>query len=84
MIKEITKNYVHQPDLEEVKTITEILHYVGRDSQERKQIEIEQEARRTIDAMLDNYQKKLAEQDKVLQEQQKALQEKDKLIEELM
>ncbi|WP_276979107.1 hypothetical protein [Flavobacterium filum] len=82
--KEITKNFNHDLDLEEVKTITEILHYVGTDPQERKQIEIEQEARRTIDAMLQDYQEKLAEKDKVLNEQQQTINEKDKLIEELL
>jgi len=89
--KEITKDFAHEPDIEELKTMTDILHYVGTDPKERKQIEIEQEARRTIDVILDDYQEKLAERDKTLQEQQQALHEKDqvlnekdRLIEELM
>jgi hypothetical protein len=75
--KEITKNYNYDLDLDEVKTITEILHYVGTDPQERKQIENEQEARRTINAMLADYQEKLAEKDKTLNEQQQVISEKD-------
>lgn len=82
--KEITKDYTHNPDLEELKTITDILHYVGTDPKERKQIEIEQEARRTIDSMFENYQRELAEKNKALSEKDRALNEKDKLIAELM
>jgi hypothetical protein len=89
--KEITKDFAHELDMEELKTMTDILHYVGTDPKERKQIEIEQEARRTIDAMLDDYQEKLAERDKALHEKDQALHEKnqalhekDRLIEELL
>ncbi len=70
--KEITKDYAHDPDLEEVKTITEILHYVGTNPKERKKIEIEQEAWRTVNAMFEEkerkYQKELAEKDKIIEE----------------
>jgi hypothetical protein len=86
--KEITKDFKHNPDTEELKTITDILHYVGTDPQERKQIEIEQEAWRTVNAMFEEkerkYQKELEEKSKALDEQKQALNEKDKLIEELM
>jgi hypothetical protein len=86
--KEITKDFTHEPDMEELKTITDILHYVGTDPKERKQIEIEQEARRTIDAMFEEkerkYQKELEAQRKALHEKDQALHEKDKLIAELM
>jgi hypothetical protein len=86
--KEITKNFAHEPDIDELKTMTDILHYVGTDPKERKQIEIEQEAWRTVNAMFEEkerkYQKELEEQRKALNEKDKALNEKDKLIEELM
>jgi hypothetical protein len=93
--REITKNFVHQPDLEEVKTITDLLHHVGTDPEERKQIEIEQEGWRTINAMFEereqryqaqlaSQQKALDDQQKALDDQQKALAEKDRLIEELL
>lgn len=54
---------------------------ISTDPEERKQIEKEQEAWRTVNAMFEakeqKYQKELAEKDQ-------ALIEKDKLIEELM
>ena len=79
--KEITKNFAHDPDIDEVKTMTDILHYVGTDPKERKKIEIEQEAWRTVNAMFEEKERKYQ---KELEEQRKALNEKDKLIEELM
>jgi hypothetical protein len=79
--KEITKNFTHNPDIDELKTITDILHYVGTDPQERKQIETEQEAWRTVNAMFEEKERKYQ---KELEEQRKALNEKDKLIKELM
>jgi hypothetical protein len=86
--KKITKEYMHIPDIEELKTMTEILHYAGTNPKERKQIEIEQEAIRTINAMFEekerNYKKVLSEKEKELHEKDKALSEKDKLIEELL
>ena len=85
--KEITKDYTHNPDLEEVKTITEILHYVGTDPKEKKQIEIEQEAWRTVNAMFEEkerkYQKELEEQRKALNEKDQELIELKKQMEEL-
>ncbi|MCC7223106.1 MAG: hypothetical protein IT273_05220, partial [Chitinophagales bacterium] len=81
-------NFAHEPDIDELKTITDILHYVGTDPEERKQIEIEQEAWRTINAMFEEkerkYQQELEEQRQELEEQKQALHEKDKLIEELL
>lgn len=77
--KEITKDYAHDPDLEEVKTITEILHYVGTNPKERKQIEIEQEAWRTVNAMFEErerkYQKELAEKERELAALRKQMEE---------
>jgi hypothetical protein len=85
--KEITKNFTHNPDIDELKTITDILHYVGTDPQERKQIEIEQEAWRTVNAMFEEkerkYQKELAEKDKTLDEQQQTISQKDQELTEL-
>ena len=45
---QIIKEYSHQPDVEEVKIITDILHYSGVSSEERRKIEIEIEAMRTF------------------------------------
>jgi hypothetical protein len=79
--KEITKDFAHEPDIDELKTMTDILHHVGTDPKERKQIEIEQEAWRTVNAMFEEKERKYQ---KELEEQRKALNEKDKLIAELM
>jgi hypothetical protein len=80
--KEITKDFAHEPDIEELKTMTDILHYVGTDPQKRKEIEIEQEAWRTVDAMFEKYRKTLTEKDKALTEKDRILEEKDKVLEE--
>ena len=87
----IIKQYNHDGDDEDVKIITDILHYSGIDPIEKKKIEIEQEAWRTVEAMtedivkaLNESKKALTEKDKALTEKDKVLTEKDKLIEELM
>ena len=84
--REITKNFAHEPDIDELKTITDILHYVGTDPEERKQIEIEQEAWRTINAMFEEkerkYQQELEEQRQELEEQKQELNEKKQELEE--
>ena len=84
--KEITKDFAHEPDIEELKTMTDILHYVGTDPKERKQIEIEQEAWRTVNAMFEEkerkYQRELEEQRKVLNEKDQALNEKEQALNE--
>jgi hypothetical protein len=84
--REITKDFAHDPDLEGLKAMTDILHHVGTDPEERKQIEIEQEAWRSVNAMFAErerrYQQQLADQQKALADQEKALGEKDKALDE--
>ena len=91
----ITKKFEHPTDTEEVKILTDILHYTGTNPEDRRKIEIEQEAWRTVNAVfkdkekellkkLEEKDKVLEEKDKVLEEKDKVLEEKDKLIEELM
>jgi len=86
--RKITKEFSHNTDVEELKIITEILHHSGTDSEERKKIEIEQEAWRSVNAMFENKERKylraLNEKDQELNEKTKQLDEKDKLIEELL
>ncbi len=77
----VTKQFKHETDLEEVKIITDILHYTGTDPDEKKKIEVEQEAWRTVNAMFEDREKELI---KKLDEKDKVLDEKDKLIEDLM
>jgi hypothetical protein len=92
--KKITKEFNHEVDSEDLKITTEILHFSGTNIDERKKIETEQEAWRTVNAMFEDKEKKykkelsekdkaLTEKDKALTEKDKALTEKDKIIEEL-
>ncbi len=92
--KKITKEFTHNIDNEDLKLTTDILHHSGTNPKERKKIETEQEAWRTVNAMFENEKKQfvkalsekdkaLTEKDKALTEKDQALTEKDKLIEEL-
>ncbi|MDR1340217.1 MAG: hypothetical protein LBK58_09225, partial [Prevotellaceae bacterium] len=74
---EVLKEYRHNPDVEEIKIITGILHEMGADPEERKRIENEAEFVRTIDA---TYGIQIREQAKIIEEQNKSLEEKDKII----
>ena len=49
--KKIIKEFNHELDIEELKIATDILHYSGTNPEEKKKIETEQEAWRTVDAM---------------------------------
>ena len=82
--KKITKEYTHQVDLEEIKIVTDILHHSGTNTEEKKKIETEQEAWRTVDALTDGLREKVLQQTKLIQEKEQALSEKDNLIAELM
>lgn len=93
--KKITKQFSHPTDTEDVKLLTDILHHSGTNPEERKQIEIEQEAWRTVNAMFEDKEKELikklnetekalTEKEKVLEEKDKVLEEKNKIIEELI
>lgn len=83
----VTKQYKHTADVEEVKIITNILHHSGTDPDKRKQIEAEQEAWRTVNAMFEDkeraFQKALKEKNKTITEKDKTIEEMHKLIEEL-
>ncbi len=75
----IIKEYMHETDVEEVKIITDILHHSGTNPKERKQIEDEQEAWRSVNAMFEDKEKELL---KTLKETEKALNEKESEINE--
>ena len=86
----IVKSYNHQVDEEEIKNITDVLHYLGTEPAEKKQIENEIEAWRTFDALTGGIkekafelQQKVNNQEKLIEEKAKDIEEKDKLIEEL-
>jgi hypothetical protein len=80
----IIKEYTHEIDSEEIKLSTEILHFSGTNTEERKKIEIEQEAWRTVNAMFENQRNKLIkeihEKEKSLLEKENAILEKDNTI----
>ena len=89
----ITKQFEHPTDIEELKIITDILHHTGINPEDRKKIEIEEEAWRTINAVFDDKERELLkkieetnrvleEKNKVLEETTKVLEEKDKVLEE--
>ena len=79
--KKITKEFTHELDTEDIKLTTDILHFSGTNPEERKKIEIEQEAWRTVNAMFNDAKKELMA---IIDENKKALDEKDRLIEELL
>jgi len=79
--KKITKEFNHETDIEEVKIITDILHHSGTNPKEKKKIEVEQEAWRTVNAMFEEKEKKFL---KALEDKDKVIEDKDKVIEELM
>jgi hypothetical protein len=72
--RKIVKEFTHEIDIEEIKISTDILHYSGTDNVERRKLETEQEAWRSINAMFEDKEKKFL----------KELAEKDRLIEALM
>ncbi len=80
----IIKEFNHEIDIEELKIATDILHYSGTNPSEKKKIETEQEAWRTVDAMTEGLRAKLEQQNKTIQEKDQALSEKDILIVELL
>lgn len=82
--KKIIKEFNHEVDLEEIKIATDILHHSGTNSEEKKKIETEQEAWRTVDAMTEGLREKVIQQTRVIKEKDQALTAKDQLIAELM
>ena len=75
--KKIIKEFTHEVDIEEIKIATDILHHSGTNSEEKKKIETEQEAWRTVNAMFEDKEKKYQ---KELEQHRKALIEKDQVI----
>jgi hypothetical protein len=86
--RKIIKEFNHTTDLEEVQIMTAILHHSGTNPEEKKKIETEQEAWRTVNAMFENKEKKyikeLNEKDQALNEKDQALNEKDQIIADLI
>ena len=83
----IIKEFNHTADLEEVKIMTDILHHSGTDPKEKKKIETEQEAWRSINALFSDKEKKflkeLNEKSQEIKEKNQEINEKDQEIAEL-
>jgi len=77
--KKIIKEFNHIADLEEVEIMTDILHHSGTNPEERKKIETEQEAWRTVNAMFESEKKELT---KALNEKDQVIIEKDQIFAE--
>jgi hypothetical protein len=69
----IVKEFRHNADNEDIKITTDILHFAGTNPEERKKIEIEQEAWRSVNAMFEDQKK----------EMQRTIEEQAKIIEAL-
>ena len=80
----ITKEFKHDADIEELKIITDILHYSGTDPIEKKKLEIEQEAWRTVEEMTGDLREKAEKLLQELKEKDKALTESEKANIELL
>jgi hypothetical protein len=78
--RKITKEFKHDLDTQEIKETTDILHFAGTNPEERKKIETEQEAWRTVNAMFEDKENELMA---VIIEKDKALEKMVKELEEL-
>lgn len=82
----IIKEFNHEVDIEEVKIATDILHHSGTNPQEKKKIENEQEAIRTINALFEDemqvFEEKIEHFEKIVIEKKKTISEKEKTISE--
>jgi hypothetical protein len=80
----IIKDFKHKIENEDLKMVTDILHHTGVDPEQKKLIEIEQEAWRSINALLEDqergYIKAIVEKDIALVEKDKTIGEKDRTI----
>ena len=73
--RKIVKDYNHVIDNEDIKAVVDILHYSGTDKVERKKLETEQEAWRTIDAMTENLREKVLMQNTEIENLKRELEE---------
>ena len=82
----IIKEFNHNTDIEEVQIMTDILHHSGTDPKEKKKIETEQEAWRSINALFSDKEKKflkeLNEKSQEIKEKNQEINEKDQEINE--
>ena len=79
---EILKDYNYEVDLAEVKLMADLLYKTGADAETRKQIAVEEEAWRSVNALMASKNKAIQEKDKALEEKDKTIEQKDKIIDE--
>ena len=70
--RKIVKEFTHEIDNEDIKLTTDILHFSGTNTEERKKIETEQEAWRSVNAMFEDKEKEFI---KTIEEMQKEINE---------
>lgn len=78
--RKIIKEFNHEVDIEEIRIATDILHHSGTNPEERRKLETEQEAWRTVDALTEGLREKVIQQDKIIHEKEKALTEKEQAL----
>jgi len=92
----IIKEYNYKIDDDNINRMVEKLHYVGTEPSERKKIEDEKEAWRTVDALTDGLKEKnqklqnsielkeklIEDKDKTIEDKDKTIEDKDKTIED--
>ena len=81
--RKIVKDFNHEIDNEDIKILADILHYSGTDKEERKKLETEQEAWRSIDAMTENLREKVLKQNEELEKRNQELELSNQEIEKL-
>ena len=83
---QITKHFPHEFDLEELRLAAEILQHAGSSPQARREIEIEQEAWRSINALFatkeQNYKARLKAQEEMLEEKEQVINQKEQQLSE--
>jgi hypothetical protein len=80
--KKIIKQFNHPTDIDEIREATTILHYSGTDPDEKKKIEIEQEAWRTINAMFEDEMKMFEKEKKAFENEKKILEDEKTILED--
>ena len=80
--KKIIKEFNHEVDIEELQIVTDILHHSGTNPEEKRKIENEQEAWRTIDAMTEGLRERVIEQSKLIEQNQMVIEQNQMVIEQ--
>ncbi|GHT73772.1 hypothetical protein FACS189456_4580 [Bacteroidia bacterium] len=81
--KEVIKQYTHETDDVDIKAMTDILHHVGTDPDERKELDNEIEWRRTYEEWFGERDRKIMEKDKEIAAEKEKSAAKDARIAEL-